>query len=58
MAIRPWAQAMGRGFLPVADEHYDFAAWSTPRDPDALAAFEAALHESAGALGAIGFDPG
>jgi putative molybdopterin biosynthesis protein len=57
MAIRPVAEAMGLGFLPVADEHYDFAAWTDPRDPEAIATFEAALRNSAGALEAIGFEP-
>jgi len=56
MAIRPVAQALGLGFLPVADEHYDFAVWETPRNPAAIAAFEAALSESAGALAQIGFE--
>ncbi|MCC5954805.1 MAG: molybdopterin biosynthesis protein [Natronohydrobacter sp.] len=57
MAIRPVAEAMGLGFLPVADEDYDFAVWAEPRDPDAIAAFELALRDSAGALAAIGFKP-
>ncbi|GAA0286730.1 molybdopterin biosynthesis protein [Rhodovulum strictum] len=55
MAIRPVAAAMGLGFLPVADEHYDFAVWQDPRDPAALAAFEAALADSAPELAALGF---
>ncbi len=55
MAIRPVADALGLGFLPVADEHYDFAVWQDPRDPDALAGFEQALEGSAGALAALGF---
>ncbi|NYS26128.1 molybdopterin biosynthesis protein [Rhodobacteraceae bacterium 2376] len=58
MAIRPVAEAMGLGFLPVADEHYDFAVPGTPRDPEALAAFEAALRNSGDALSRLGFDPG
>lgn len=58
MAIGPVALAAGLGFLPVADEHYDFAVWSDPRDPGAVAAFEAALRDSATALATIGFDPG
>lgn len=57
MAIRPVAEAMGLGFLPVADEHYDFAVWQDPRDPQALAAFQAALAASGDALTAMGFDP-
>jgi putative molybdopterin biosynthesis protein len=57
MAIRPVAEALGLGFLPVADEHYDFAVRQEPRDPGALAAFEAALAESAADLHALGFAP-
>lgn len=57
MAIRPVAEALGLGFLPVADEHYDFAASAEPRDTEALAAFEAALAESADDLRAMGFTP-
>lgn len=57
MTIRPVAEAMGLGFLPVAEERYDFAAWTEPRDPAAMRAFEAALAGSAEALAALGFDP-
>lgn len=55
MAIRPVAAAMGLGFLPVADEHYDFAVWSEPREPQVIAAFEAALDRSGADLHALGF---
>ena len=58
VAIRPAAEALGLGFLPVAEEHYDFAVWQDPRDAAALEAFEAALGESGEALRALGFDPG
>jgi putative molybdopterin biosynthesis protein len=58
MAIRPVAEAMGLGFLAVADEHYDFATWTGPRDPEAITAFESALRDSSEALGTIGFEPG
>jgi putative molybdopterin biosynthesis protein len=57
MAIRPVAEALGLGFLPVADEHYDFAVWDEPRDPSAVAAFEAALAESRAELEGLGFVP-
>ncbi|HHX91494.1 MAG TPA: molybdopterin biosynthesis protein, partial [Paracoccus sp.] len=57
MAIAPVASALGLGFLPVADEHYDFAVWQEPRDPAALHAFEHAVAKSAGALVALGFVP-
>lgn len=58
VAIRPAAEALGLGFLPVAEEHYDFAVWQDPRDAAALQAFEAALGDSGQALRALGFDPG
>jgi putative molybdopterin biosynthesis protein len=57
MAIRPVAEALGLGFLPVAEEHYDFAVAEAPRDPGALSAFEAALADSADDLRALGFVP-
>jgi putative molybdopterin biosynthesis protein len=57
MAIRPVAEALGLGFLPVADEHYDFAVSEAPRDADALSAFAAALADSADDLRALGFEP-
>jgi putative molybdopterin biosynthesis protein len=57
MAIRPVAEASGLGFLPVADEHYDFAVAQDPRDPGALAAFEAALRDSGDDLSVLGFQP-
>lgn len=57
LAIRPVAEAMDLGFLPVADEHYDFAVWQDPRDPQAMAAFQDALAASTEALTAMGFAP-
>jgi len=56
MAIRPIANALGLGFLPVGDEHYDFAVWSDSRDAEAIAAFEWALREGRNQLHALGFD--
>ena len=58
MAIRPVAKALGLGFLPIADEQYDFAVWQVSRNPAAIAAFEDALAESAKALKALGFERG
>lgn len=55
MAIRPVAEAQGLRFIPVADEHYDFAVWEDTRDADAIAAFEVAVNDSAAALSACGF---
>ncbi|MBL8587589.1 MAG: molybdopterin biosynthesis protein [Methylobacteriaceae bacterium] len=57
VAIRPAAAAFDLGFLPLADEHYDFAVSTTPADPAALAAFEAALAQAAPAIRALGFTP-
>lgn len=57
VAIRPVAEAMGLGFIPVADEHYDFVSARTPRNPAAWAAFREALAESGDALRALGFLP-
>ena len=58
LAIRPVAEALGLGFLPVAEEHYDFAVWQEPRAATALASFELALDESREALLGLGFTPG
>ncbi len=57
VAIRPVAEALGLGFIPLADEHYDFAVLAAPRLPGAIAAFRAALHESATELLEMGFRP-
>lgn len=57
MAIQPVADALGLGFLPVAEEHYDFAVWAAPRSAAMLAAFDAAIAASHGALVALGFTP-
>lgn len=56
MAIRPVAEALGLGFLAVADEHYDFAVWQDPRDHAAIAAFTEALAHSERDLRLLGFD--
>ena len=58
IAIRSVAEAQGLGFVPLADEHYDFAVWDAPRAPEALAAFEAALAESRPILASLGFETG
>jgi putative molybdopterin biosynthesis protein len=57
VAIRPVAEALGLGFIPVADEHYDFAVSATPRRPEVIALFEASLEASGDALRALGFEP-
>lgn len=55
VAIKPVAEALGLGFIPLAEEHYDFALAPGARGKPAVAAFLAALDESAEALAALGF---
>jgi putative molybdopterin biosynthesis protein len=57
VAIRPVAEASGLGFIPLAEEHYDFAVAATPRAPEAIAAFRQAIRQAEAALEAIGFTP-
>lgn len=56
VAIAPVAAAYGVAFLPLAEEHYDFAVARQPRTP-AVTAFEAAVAEAGDALLALGFTP-
>ena len=56
VAIRPVAEALGLGFIPVASEHYDFAVAAAPRMPRMLEAFRAALSQSGDALHRLGFE--
>lgn len=55
VAIRPVAEALGLAFVPIADEHYDFAVAASPRHPGHIAAFEAALEAAVPSLAALGF---
>jgi putative molybdopterin biosynthesis protein len=59
IAIRPVADSYGLGFLPVAEEHFDFALVSARRERPGVAAFLAALGEPATheALRQLGFRP-
>jgi putative molybdopterin biosynthesis protein len=59
VAIAPVAEAYGLGFLPLAEEHYDFALVSERRGRPAVEAFLAALREpeTVGLLEALGFRP-
>lgn len=57
LAIAPVAKALGLGFLPIADELYDFAAPTAPRHPERLDAFIRAIQEAGPALRALGFEP-
>ncbi|WP_372424780.1 molybdopterin biosynthesis protein [Salinarimonas chemoclinalis] len=59
LAIAPVAEAYGLGFLPLAEEHYDFALVAARRARPGVAAFLAALAapETHAALRALGFTP-
>jgi putative molybdopterin biosynthesis protein len=57
VAIKPVADASGLAFIPLADEHYDFAMRQDTANAAAIAAFSAALSSSAAALRALGFEP-
>ncbi|WP_158808199.1 molybdopterin biosynthesis protein [Beijerinckia sp. L45] len=59
IAIEPVAAAYKLGFLPIAEEHYDFAVPIGRRDRPAVRAFVAALRETPvqAALRDLGFIP-
>ncbi|MGU3537078.1 molybdopterin biosynthesis protein [Methylobacterium sp. A54F] len=59
VAIANVAEAYGLGFLPLTDEHYDFAYQADRRAEPAIAAFLAILAEpeTGAALAALGFTP-
>jgi putative molybdopterin biosynthesis protein len=59
MTIAPVAHAMGLGFIPFAEEHYDFALVTARKQRPALQAFLGALRtdETRGALERAGFRP-
>lgn len=57
VAIKPVADALGLGFIPLAAEHYDFAVQERSRNLAAITAFEEALSRSRQALRALGFEP-
>jgi putative molybdopterin biosynthesis protein len=59
VTIAPVAHATGLGFIPLADEHYDFALVSARRDRPAVRAFLEALRSDAvrEALEKAGFRP-
>jgi putative molybdopterin biosynthesis protein len=59
IAIAPVAAAYGLSFLPIAEEHYDFAVPLARRTRPAVEAFVAALADSGtrAALRALGFVP-
>ena len=47
VAIAPVAKAYGLGFLPLAEEHYDFAVPRDRRESPGVQAFIAALQDEA-----------
>jgi putative molybdopterin biosynthesis protein len=59
MTIAPVAHAAGLGFIPLAEEHYDFALVSARKTRPAVQAFLAALASDASraALERAGFRP-
>lgn len=57
VAIKPLAEAAGLGFIPLADECYDFATAAEPARPDMIAAFRDSLLASARRLEDLGFTP-
>jgi molybdate-binding protein len=59
MTIAPVAHAAGLGFIPLAEEHYDFALVTARRSRPAAQAFLQALasEESRAALTQAGFRP-
>ncbi|CAO4146824.1 molybdopterin biosynthesis protein [Methylorubrum thiocyanatum] len=60
VAIASVAEGYGLGFLPLAQEHYDFAYRTADREKPAVAAFLALLGtaEADAALESLGFEPG
>lgn len=58
VAIQQVAEALDLGFLPLAEERYDFAILEKPRNPNAMGAFLESLSQSAESLRQLGFEPG
>jgi putative molybdopterin biosynthesis protein len=59
VTIAPVAHAVGLGFIPLAEEHYDFALVTARKQRPAVQAFLAALgsDEARAALERAGFRP-
>jgi molybdopterin molybdotransferase/putative molybdopterin biosynthesis protein len=55
VAIKQVADELQLSFIPLAEEHYDFAVRKNPRDAQALASFEAMLSKAEPRLAAMGF---
>jgi putative molybdopterin biosynthesis protein len=56
VAIKQVADALQLSFIPLAEEHYDFAVRKDPRNAQALASFEAMLSKAEPRLTAMGFN--
>lgn len=57
IAIRPVAEALNLGFIPLAEEHYDFAIRATLQKTKLIKAFTSVLIELETALRKLGFEP-
>ena len=57
IAIKQVADALGLSFIPLADEHYDFAIAAVSRHASAMSTFRTALQEADGVLRGLGFVP-
>lgn len=55
VSIAPAAKAAGLGFLPIGEEHYDFAVLEQPRSRAAIEAFEASIVDATDDLTRLGF---
>jgi putative molybdopterin biosynthesis protein len=56
VAIKQVADALQLSFIPLAEEHYDFAVLRKPRNGQMLATFEATLSKAKERLHAMGFE--
>jgi len=57
VAIKPVADALGLGFIALAEEHYDFVVRESNANAAAIAAFRTALSSCGPALRSLGFEP-
>ena len=55
VSIAPAAAALGLAFIPLAEEHYDFAVLAEPRSPTAIKLFEDGVNDVENDLVELGF---
>jgi putative molybdopterin biosynthesis protein len=55
VSIAPAAQALGLAFIPLAEEHYDFAVLEAPRSTSSIKLFEDAISDAENDLAELGF---